>query len=451
MSKSEANLVLSLTGQSLIHVLSYLWATLVHSPRNKILVCRRLTLGYGLPIVFFCLALGYPWATFVCSPRVAQGPHFVDSHLVKQEEKCLKMSKSWANLVLGLKSQSLLHVLSYPWATLVLSPRYKILVCRRLTLGYGLPIVFFCFALGYPWATFLCSPRVAQGRHFLDRYLVKEEVKCLKMSYSWANLVLGLKSQSLLHALSYPWATIVRSPRYKILVCRRLTLGYALPIVFFCLALDYPWATFVCSPRVAQGRHFLDRYLVKQEEKCLKMSKSWANLVLGLKSQSLLHALSYPWATIVRSPRCKILVGRRLTLGYGLPIVFFCLALGYPWATFVCSPRVAQGRHFLDRYLVKQEEKCLKMSKSEANLVLGLKDQSLFHVLSYPWAALVGSPRYKILVSRRLTLGYGLPIVFFCFALGYPWASFVCSPREAQGRHFLDRYPVKQEKMFKNV
>ena len=289
MSKSEANLVLCLTGQSLLHVLSYPWATLVHSPRYKILVCRRLTLGYGLPIVFFCLALGYPWATFVCSPRVAQGPHFVDSHLVKQEEKCLKMSKSWANLVLGLKSQSLLHVLSYPWATLVRSPRYNILVSRRLTLGY----------------------------------VVKEEVKCLKMSKSWANLVLGLKSQSLLHALSYPWATIVHSPRYKILVCRRLTLGNGLPIVFFCFALGYPWATFVCSPRVAQGRHFLDRYLVKQKEKCLKMSKSEANLVLGPKGQSLLHVLSYPWATLVHSPRYKILVCRRLTLGYGLPIVFF--------------------------------------------------------------------------------------------------------------------------------
>ena len=268
------------------------------------------------------------------------------------------MSKSEANLVLCLTGQSLLHVLSYPWATLVHSPRYKILVCRRLTLGYGLPIVFFCLALGYPWATFVCSPRVARGRHFVDRYLVKEEVKCLKMSKSWANLVLGLKSQSLLHALSYPWATIVHSPRYKILVCRRLTLGYGLPIVFFCFALGYPWATFVCSPRVAQGWHFLDRYLVKQEEKCLKMSKSEANLVLGLKSQSLLHVLSYPWATLVRSPRYKILVYRRLTLGFGLPIVFFCFALGYPWATFVCSPRVAQGRHFLDRYLVKQEEKC---------------------------------------------------------------------------------------------
>ena len=85
------------------------------------------------------------------------------------------MSKSWADLVLGLNGQSLLHVLSYPWATLVCSPRYKILVYRRLTLGYGLPIVFFCFALGYPWATFVCSPRVAQGRHFLDRYLVKQE------------------------------------------------------------------------------------------------------------------------------------------------------------------------------------------------------------------------------------------------------------------------------------
>ena len=85
------------------------------------------------------------------------------------------MSKSWVNLVLGLKSQSLLHVLSYPWATLVRSPRYKIFVCRRLTLGYGLPIVFFCFALGYPSATFVCSPSVSQGRRFVDRYLVKEE------------------------------------------------------------------------------------------------------------------------------------------------------------------------------------------------------------------------------------------------------------------------------------
>ena len=166
------------------------------------------------------------------------------------------------------------------------------------------------------------------------------------MSKSRANLVLGLKSQSLLHALSYPWATIVRSPRYKILVCRRLTLGYGLPIVFFCFALGYPWATFVCSPRVAQGGHFVDRYLVKRERKCLKMSKSWANLVLGLKRQSLFHVLSYPLATLVRSPRDKILVCRRLTLGYGLPIVFFCFALGYPWATFVCSPRVAHGNLF---------------------------------------------------------------------------------------------------------
>ena len=87
------------------------------------------------------------------------------------------MSKSWANLVLSLNGQSLLHVLSYPWATLVCSPRYKIVVCWRLTLGYGLRIVFFCFALGYPWATFVCSPRVAQGRHFEDRYLVKQEKK----------------------------------------------------------------------------------------------------------------------------------------------------------------------------------------------------------------------------------------------------------------------------------
>ena len=170
---------------------------------------------------------------------------------------------------MGLKSQSLLHVLSYPWATLFHSPRYKILVCRRLTLGYGLPIVFFCFPLGYPWATFLCSPRVAQGRHFVDRYLVKQEEKCSKLSKSWANLVLGLKGQSLLHVLWYPWATLVHSLRYKILVCRRLTLGYGLPIVFFCFLFGYPWATFVCSPRVAQGRHFVDRYLVKQK-KCLK-------------------------------------------------------------------------------------------------------------------------------------------------------------------------------------
>ena len=73
------------------------------------------------------------------------------------------MCKCCTNLVLGLKGQSLLHVLSYPWATLVCSPRYKILVCRILTLGYRLPIVFFCFALGYPWATFVCSPRVAHG------------------------------------------------------------------------------------------------------------------------------------------------------------------------------------------------------------------------------------------------------------------------------------------------
>ena len=56
-------------------------------------------------------------------------------------QKCFEMSKCWANLVLRLKSQSLLHVLSYPWATIVRSARYKILVCRRLTLHYVLPIV----------------------------------------------------------------------------------------------------------------------------------------------------------------------------------------------------------------------------------------------------------------------------------------------------------------------
>ena len=85
------------------------------------------------------------------------------------------MSKSWINLLLGLKGQSLLHVLSYHWATVVCSPRYKILVCRRLTFCYGLPIVFFCFALGYPWATFMCSQVVGHGRHFGNKYLVKEE------------------------------------------------------------------------------------------------------------------------------------------------------------------------------------------------------------------------------------------------------------------------------------
>ena len=110
----------------------------------------------------------------MCSPRVAQGRHFVDRYLEKQEKKCLKMSKSWANLVLGLKGQSLLHVLSYPWANFVRSPRYKILVCMRLTLGYGLPIVFFCFALGYPWATFVCGPRVAHGNLFY--IIIKSEI-----------------------------------------------------------------------------------------------------------------------------------------------------------------------------------------------------------------------------------------------------------------------------------
>ena len=79
------------------------------------------------------------------------------------------------NLVLGLQSQSPLHVLSYPWATLVCGPRYKILVFKRLTLSYGLPIAFSCFALGYYWATFMCSPKVAQIQHVVDRYLVKQD------------------------------------------------------------------------------------------------------------------------------------------------------------------------------------------------------------------------------------------------------------------------------------
>ena len=85
------------------------------------------------------------------------------------------MSKSWVFLVLGLTSQSLLHELSYRWATIVHSQRYNALVCRRLTLGNGIPIVLFCVPLGYPWTTFMCSPMVAQGRHFIDRYLVKQE------------------------------------------------------------------------------------------------------------------------------------------------------------------------------------------------------------------------------------------------------------------------------------
>ena len=79
------------------------------------------------------------------------------------------------------------------------------------------------------------------------------------------------------------------------------------------------------------------------------MSRCWANLVLGLKSQSLLHALSYPWVTIVRRSRYKVLICRILTLGYGPPIVFFCLAMGYLWDTIVCNRRVAQGRRFVDR------------------------------------------------------------------------------------------------------
>ena len=91
------------------------------------------------------------------------------------------MSKTWANLVSDLQSQSLLHVLSYPWATFVCSSRYKIIVCSRLALGYGVPIVFFCFALCYPWATFVCSPRVAHGSRYVDRYLVKHEENVLNV------------------------------------------------------------------------------------------------------------------------------------------------------------------------------------------------------------------------------------------------------------------------------
>ena len=99
------------------------------------------------------------WATFVCSSRVAQDRHFVDRYIVKQEEKCFKMSKSCANLVLGLRGQSLLHILSYLSATLVCSPRYKILVCNRLTLGYW----YLLHSFVLHWATvglYLC---VAQG------------------------------------------------------------------------------------------------------------------------------------------------------------------------------------------------------------------------------------------------------------------------------------------------
>ena len=94
------------------------------------------------------------------------------------------MSKCWVKLVLDLKSQSLLHVLSDPCSNLFQSRRHKTLFCRRLTLGYELPIVFSCFDLGYSCATFVCSPRVAQGRHFVDRSLVEQEKnvrKCLSL------------------------------------------------------------------------------------------------------------------------------------------------------------------------------------------------------------------------------------------------------------------------------
>ena len=86
------------------------------------------------------------------------------------------MLKSLANLVFGLESQFLVDVLPYPWDTVVYSPRYKILVCGRLTLGYELPIVLFCFALGYPWATFVCCPiaRVAHGNLFYIK--IKSEI-----------------------------------------------------------------------------------------------------------------------------------------------------------------------------------------------------------------------------------------------------------------------------------
>ena len=173
------------------------------------------------------------------------------------------MSKTWANLVSDLQSQSTLHVLSCPWTTLVCSSRYKILVCRRLTLGYGLPIVFFCFALGYPCATFVCSPRIAHGSLFVDRYLGKQE----KVPKNVQEVLISFRICKVsLYCMHYHIAIFVCSPRYKILVCSRLTLGYGLPIVFFCFALGYPWDTFVCSPRVALCNRFVDRYLVKHEE-----------------------------------------------------------------------------------------------------------------------------------------------------------------------------------------
>ena len=102
-------------------------------------------------IVFFCLSVGYQWATFVCSPLVAQRKDF-EAYKIFVSEFSL-----WKFLSLIISSFQLEIVASFWFRNLVLLAK---LWATRAT------IVFFCLSVGYRWATFVCSPLVAQRKDF---------------------------------------------------------------------------------------------------------------------------------------------------------------------------------------------------------------------------------------------------------------------------------------------
>ena len=102
-------------------------------------------------IVFFCLSVGYRWATFVCSPVVAQRKDFEASRIF------LSKYSLWKFLSLIISSFPLEIVASFWFRNLVLLAK---LWATRAT------IVFFCLSVGYRWATFVCSPLVAQRKDF---------------------------------------------------------------------------------------------------------------------------------------------------------------------------------------------------------------------------------------------------------------------------------------------
>ena len=69
------------------------------------------------------LPLGYPWATFVCSPRVAQGQFQYNKIGKLNGQTLIEIAKCFHGLFSNPKMQSRFHVFMQPWATFVCSPK----------------------------------------------------------------------------------------------------------------------------------------------------------------------------------------------------------------------------------------------------------------------------------------------------------------------------------------